>query len=86
MSSLIEVLEWQICDIRMVVLQTHSIWGQSRRFGLLGKAVQLSPAFAKLVMGGLMPFMKARGMIYSLSVNYTQVTDWNSQTYINIGI
>lgn len=42
---------------------TDSISGHLRRLGLSGNLSHLSPALAKLVMGGVIPFMKAKGMI-----------------------
>jgi hypothetical protein len=46
---------------------THSISGQLRSQGLSEKGVHRSPALAKLVMGGLMPFKKAISMTLILS-------------------
>jgi hypothetical protein len=35
--------------------------------------VQLSPALAKFVIGGVMPFMKARGIIWEI-VSFNELT------------
>lgn len=47
---------------------TYAICGQLSALALSAKAVQLLLALAKLVMTGLMPFMKLIGIIYKRSV------------------
>lgn len=60
--SSLNVLSVAVHRFMMAQAVTYSIWGQSRTL-VPGKAVQLSPALAKLVIGGVIPFMKAKGMI-----------------------